>query len=133
MSIIASAALLIRYRRTVAAGYPGHRNLHGGKDHGSDGPAACQSNVDFSARKRSQNWPRTSAVARRRERQIDGLKAAVVSLQKTIDDLSLPKEADRETAKKATRPPAKDAAPATAAEGWREVRTSRRAALTTRG
>src|SRR6201994_4445682 len=50
-------------------------------------------------------------------RQIDGLKAALVSLQKTVDDLqSAQKKAADEPKKKTNAPPAKDAAPAPAAK-----------------
>src|SRR5436190_23122461 len=75
--------------------------------------SCLQSNVDFL----QKTITKLAADHRQKldaaNRQIDGLKAAVVSLQKTIDDLqSAQKKSVGETAKKTDAPPAKDAPPA---------------------
>ena len=89
--------------------------------------SCLQSNVDFLQKtivKLSADHQQKLDAA---YRQIDGLKAAMVSLQKTLDDLqsAQKKAADEskkdepkkdESKKKADAPPAKDAAPAPAAK-----------------
>jgi seryl-tRNA synthetase len=79
--------------------------------------SCLQSNVDFLQKtitKLSADHQQKLDAA---NRQIDGLKAAMVSLQKTLDDLqSAQKKAADESKKKADAPPAKDAAPAPAAK-----------------
>src|SRR5712664_769191 len=77
--------------------------------------SCLQSNVDFLQKTITKLAADHQQKLDAANRQIDGLKAAVVSLQKTIDDLqSAQKKSTGETAKKTDAPPAKDAAPATA-------------------
>jgi prefoldin subunit 5 len=75
--------------------------------------SCLQSNVDFLQKtitKLSADHQQKLDAA---NRQIDVLKAAVVSLQKTVDDLqSVQKKAAGESAKKTESPPAKDTPPA---------------------
>ena len=75
--------------------------------------SCLQSNVDFLMKtiaKLSGDHQQKLDAA---NRQIDGLKSAVVSLQKTVDDLqAAQKKAVEDTRKKVDAPAAKDAAPA---------------------
>jgi len=76
-----------------------------------------QSNVDFLQKTITKLAADHQQKLDAANRQIDGLKAAVVSLQKTVDDLqSAQKKAADESKKKADTPPAKDAAPPPAAK-----------------
>jgi prefoldin subunit 5 len=79
--------------------------------------SCLQSNVDFLQKtitKLSADHQQKLDAA---TRQIEGLKAAVVSLQKVVDDLqSAQKKMAEDLKKKADAPPAKDAAPASAAK-----------------
>jgi hypothetical protein len=76
--------------------------------------SCLQSNVDFLQKTITKLTADHQQKLDAASRQIDGLKAAVVSLQKTVDDLqSAQKKAAGESAKKTDAPPAKDAAPAT--------------------
>jgi prefoldin subunit 5 len=79
--------------------------------------SCLQSNVDFLQKTITKLAADHQQKLDAANRQIDGLKAAVVSLQKTVDDLqSAQKKAADEAKKKADTPPAKDAAPAPAAK-----------------
>jgi prefoldin subunit 5 len=74
--------------------------------------SCLQSNVDFLQKTITKLAADHQQKLDAANRQIDGLKAAVVSLQKTVDDLqSAQKKAADESKKKADTPPAKDAAP----------------------
>src|SRR5258705_9885424 len=76
-----------------------------------------QSNVDFLQKTITKLASDHQQKIDAANRQIDGLKAAVMSLQKTVDDLqSAQKKAADESKKKADTPPAKDAAPPPAAK-----------------
>ena len=79
--------------------------------------SCLQSNVDFLQKTITKLAADHQQKLDAANRQIDGLKAAVVSLQKTVDDLqSAQKKAADESKKKADTPPAKDAAPPSAAK-----------------
>jgi hypothetical protein len=79
--------------------------------------SCLQSNVDFLQKTITKLAADHQQKLDAASRQIDGLKAALVSLQKTVDDLqSAQKKAADESKKKADAPPAKDAAPAPAAK-----------------
>ena len=79
--------------------------------------SCLQSNVDFLQKTITKLAADHQQKLDAANRQIDGLKAAVVSLQKTVDDLqSAQKKAADESKKKADTPPAKDAAPPPAAK-----------------
>jgi prefoldin subunit 5 len=79
--------------------------------------SCLQSNVDFLQKTITKLAADHQQKLDAANRQIDGLKAAVVSLQKTVDDLqSAQKKAADESKKKADTPPAKDAASAPAAK-----------------
>jgi hypothetical protein len=79
--------------------------------------SCLQSNVDFLQKTITKLTADHQQKLDAANRQIDGLKAAVVSLQKTVDDLqSAQKKAADESKKKADSPPAKDAAPPPAAK-----------------
>jgi prefoldin subunit 5 len=79
--------------------------------------SCLQSNVDFLQKTITKLAADHQQKLDAANRQIDGLKAAVVSLQKTVDDLqSAQKKAADEPKKKADTPPAKDAASAPAAK-----------------
>ena len=79
--------------------------------------SCLQSNVDFLQKTIMKLAADHQQKLDAANRQIDGLKAAVVSLQKTVDDLqSAQKKAADESKKKADTPPAKDAAPPPAAK-----------------
>jgi hypothetical protein len=80
--------------------------------------SCLQSNVDFLQKTITKLTADHQQKLDAANRQIDGLKATVVSLQKTVDDLqSAQKKAAGESAKKTEAPPAKDAAPAAAKDG----------------
>jgi hypothetical protein len=79
--------------------------------------SCLQSNVDFLQKTITKLAADHQQKLDAANRQIDGLKAAVMSLQKTVDDLqSAQKKAADESKKKADTPPAKDAAPPPAAK-----------------
>jgi prefoldin subunit 5 len=79
--------------------------------------SCLQSNVDFLQKTITKLTADHQQKLDAANRQIDGLKAAMISLQKTVDDLqSAQKKAADESKKKADPPPAKDAAPAPAAK-----------------
>src|SRR5437879_12047745 len=72
--------------------------------------SCLQSNVDFLQKTITKLTTDHQQKLDAANRQIEGLKAAVVSLQKTIDDLqSAQKKSVGETAKKTDAPPAKHA------------------------
>jgi prophage DNA circulation protein len=74
--------------------------------------SCLQSNIDFLQKtitKLSADHQQKIDAA---NRQIDALKSAVISLQKTVEDLRAAKKATDDSNKKADTPPAKDAAPA---------------------
>jgi prefoldin subunit 5 len=74
--------------------------------------SCLQSNVDFLQKTITKLAAEHQQKLDAANRQIDGLKAAMVSLQKTVGDLqSAQKKAADESKKKADTPPAKDAAP----------------------
>jgi hypothetical protein len=115
MSIIAPMALLIAIPSELRAqDIPGIEICTVEKT--MERRTSClQSNVDFLQKSITKLAADHQQKLDAANRQIDGLKAAVVSLQKTIDDLqSAQKKSAGETAKKTDAPPAKDAAPATA-------------------
>ena len=115
MSIIAPVALLIAIPSGLRAqDIPGIEICTVEKT--MERRTSClQSNVDFLQKTITKLAADHQQKLDAANRQIDGLKAAVVSLQKTIDDLqSAQKKSVGETAKKTDAPPAKDAAPATA-------------------
>jgi prefoldin subunit 5 len=72
--------------------------------------SCLQSNVDFLMK----TITKVSTVNQQKldaaNRQIDGLKSAVVSLQKTVDDLQAAKKTVEDAKKKVDAPAAKDAA-----------------------
>src|SRR5882724_2474990 len=75
--------------------------------------SCLQSNVDFLQKTITKLAADHQQKLDAANRQIDGLKAAVVSLQKTVEDLqAAQKKAADDGKKKADAPPAKDAAPA---------------------
>jgi prefoldin subunit 5 len=79
--------------------------------------SCLQSNVDFLQKTITKLAADHQQKLDAANRQIDGLKAAMVSLQKTVDDLqSAQKKATDESKKKADTPSTKDAAPAPAAK-----------------
>jgi prefoldin subunit 5 len=79
--------------------------------------SCLQSNVDFLQKTITKLAADHQQKLDAANRQIDGLKAVVMSLQKTVDDLqSAQKKAADESKKKADTPPAKDAAPPPAAK-----------------
>jgi len=133
MSIIASAALLIAIPSALRGqDIPGIEICTVEKT--MERRTSClQSNVDFLQKTITKLAADHQQKLDAANRQIDGLKAAVVSLQKTIDDLqSAQKKPTVRRRRKPTRRRQRMRA-GDGAEGWREVRTSRRAALTTRG
>ena len=74
--------------------------------------SCLQSNVDFLQKtitKLSADHQQKIDAA---NRQIDALKAAVISLQKTVEDLRVAQKKPADDSKKTDAPPAKDAAPA---------------------
>jgi hypothetical protein len=74
--------------------------------------SCLQSNVDFLQKtitKLSADHQQKIDAA---NRQIDVLKAAVISLQKTVEDLRVAQKKPADDSKKTDAPPAKDAAPA---------------------
>jgi hypothetical protein len=74
--------------------------------------SCLQSNVDFLQKtitKLSSDHQQKIDAA---NRQIDVLKAAVISLQKTVEDLRVAQKKPADDSKKTDAPPAKDAAPA---------------------
>jgi hypothetical protein len=75
--------------------------------------SCLQSNVDFLMKTITKLGTTHQQKLDAANRQIDGLKSAVVSLQKTVDDLqAAQKKAVEDTKKKVDAPAAKDAAPA---------------------
>src|SRR5882672_5642549 len=117
MSIIASAALLIAIPSALRGqDIPGIEICTVEKT--MERRTSClQSNVDFLQKTITKLAADHQQKLDAANRQIDGLKAAVMSLQKTVDDLqSAQKKAADESKKKADTPPAKDAAPPPAAK-----------------
>ena len=74
--------------------------------------SCLQSNVDFLQKTITKLGPDHAQKLDAANRQIDGLKSSVASLQKTVDDLqAAQKKAAEDATKKTDAPPAKDAAP----------------------
>ena len=87
--------------------------------------SCLQSNVDFLQKTITKLSADHAQKLDAANRQIEGLKSTVASLQKIVDDLQAAQKKTAEDAKKkAAAAPAKDAAPGkdAANEGWREVR-----------
>jgi len=78
--------------------------------------SCLQSNVDFLQKTITKLAADHQQKLDAANRQIDGLKAAVMSLQKTVDDLQSAQKKAADESKKADTPPAKDAAPPPAAK-----------------
>jgi prefoldin subunit 5 len=74
--------------------------------------SCLQSNVDFLMKTITKLGAEHQKKADAANRQIEGLKASLASLQKTVDDLQAAQKKPAEDAKKTDAPPAKDAAPA---------------------
>ena len=74
--------------------------------------SCLQSNVDFLMKTITKLGTTHQQKLDAANRQIDGLKSAVVSLQKTVDDLQAAQKKAAEDTKKKVDAPAKDAAPA---------------------
>jgi hypothetical protein len=74
--------------------------------------SCLQSNVDFLMKTITRLGTTHQQKLDAANRQIDGLKSAVVSLQKTVDDLQAAQKKAAEDTKKKVDAPAKDAAPA---------------------
>ncbi len=74
--------------------------------------SCLQSNVDFLQKTIAKLGADHAQKLDAANRQIDGLKGAVASLQKIVDDLQAAAKKAAEDQKKKTEAPAKDAAPA---------------------
>jgi hypothetical protein len=75
--------------------------------------SCLQSNVDFLQKTITKLTADHQQKLDAANRQIDGLKASVIALQKMVDDLqTAQKKTAEDLKKKADAPPAKDAAPA---------------------
>jgi hypothetical protein len=74
--------------------------------------SCLQSNVDFLQKTITKLTAEHQQKLDATNRQIDALKAAVVSLAKKVDDLQSAQKKAADEPKKADAPPAKDAAPA---------------------
>ena len=74
--------------------------------------SCLQSNVDFLQKTMTKLSADHQQKIDAANRQIDALKAAVTSLQKTVEDLRAGQRKPAEEPKKTDTPPAKDAAPA---------------------
>ena len=74
--------------------------------------SCLQSNVDFLQKTIGKLGLDHQQKLDAANRQIDGLKSALVSLQKTVDDLQAAQKKAEDTKKKVDAPAAKDAAPA---------------------
>ena len=72
--------------------------------------SCLQSNVDFLMKTIGKLGTAHQQKLDAANRQIDGLKSAIVSLQKTVDDLQAAQKKPVEDAKKKDAPAAKDAA-----------------------
>ncbi len=72
--------------------------------------SCLQSNVDFLMKTITKVSTINQQKLDAANRQIDGLKSAVVSLQKTVDDLQAAKKTAEDAKKKVDAPAAKDAA-----------------------
>ena len=72
--------------------------------------SCLQSNVDFLMKTITKVSTINQQKLDAANRQIDGLKSAVVSLQKTVDDLQAAKKTVEDAKKKVDAPAAKDAA-----------------------
>lgn len=72
--------------------------------------SCLQSNVDFLMKTITKVSTINQQKLDAANRQIDGLKSAVVSLQKTVDDLQAAKKTAEDPKKKVDAPAAKDAA-----------------------
>ena len=79
--------------------------------------SCLQSNVDFLQKTMTKLTTDHLQKLDAANRQIDALKAAVISLQKKVDDLQAAQKKATEEPKKADSPPAKDAAPAGGKDG----------------
>ena len=80
--------------------------------------SCLQSNVDFLQKTISKLTADHQQKLDAANRQIEGLKSAVIALQKVVDDLqTTQRKAAEDQKKKAETPPAKDAGPAPAKEG----------------
>jgi hypothetical protein len=76
--------------------------------------SCLQSNVDFLQKTITKLTADHQQKLDATNRQIDGLKAAVISLQKTVGDLQAAQKKPADDVKAKDAPPAKDAAPAAA-------------------
>jgi prophage DNA circulation protein len=74
--------------------------------------SCLQSNVDFLQKTITKLTTDHQQKFDAAKAQIEGLKSAVASLQKIVDDLQAAQKKTAEDLKKADAPPAKDAAPA---------------------
>jgi len=74
--------------------------------------SCLQSNVDFLQKTITKLTTDHQQKLDAANRQIEGLKGALVGLMKVVSDLQAQKKADEDLKKKADTPPAKDAAPA---------------------
>jgi hypothetical protein len=74
--------------------------------------SCLQSNVDFLQKTMTKLSADHQQKLDATNRQIDALKAAVVSLQKTVEDLRPVQKKPADDSKKTDAPPAKDGAPA---------------------
>src|SRR5262245_29410507 len=79
--------------------------------------SCLQSNVDFLQKTMTKLTTDHLQKLDAANRQIDALKAAVISLQKKVDDLQAAQKKATEEPKKTDSPPAKDAAPAGGKDG----------------
>jgi len=79
--------------------------------------SCLQSNVEFLQKTMTKLTTDHLQKLDAANRQIDALKAAVISLQKKVDDLQAAQKKATEEPKKADSPPAKDAAPAGGKDG----------------
>src|ERR1700735_4389359 len=84
--------------------------------------SCLQSNVDFLQKTITKLGLDQQQKLDAANRQIDGLKAAVAGLQKTVDDLRAAQKKTIEDQKKADAPPAKDNAAATAKDAKPDVK-----------
>ena len=75
--------------------------------------SCLQSNVDFLQKTINKLTADHQQKIDAANRQIEALKSAAASLQKTVEELRTAQNKAAEDAKKAAAPPAKDAAPAT--------------------
>lgn len=74
--------------------------------------SCLQSNIDFLQKTTTKLSADHQQKIDAANRQIDALKAAVISLQKTVEDLRAAQKKAADDSKKTDAPPTKDAAPA---------------------